>query len=287
MQKYTVKDNGGGRIDLFILEKQPHLSRSYVQKLSKQDKILVNGKPAKPSHKLKAGDKIVLQYDPSEDIKIPEIDLPIIYEDDDLLVIDKPAGVLPHSKGNFNPEATVASFIQGRSKKLGDGRDGIVHRLDRATSGVMIVAKSPEAQAFLQKEFASRRAHKTYVAIIEGHLKPVEAVIDMPIERNPKKPSTFRVGSNGKPAQTTYKALKSVANYDLVELKPRTGRTHQIRVHMSKMGHPIVGDTLYKGIVADRLFLHAAELKIKLPTGEQKTFSSIMPKLFNEYIKND
>lgn len=287
MQKYTVTTEDQPRIDQFITEKIPNLSRSSIQKLIKLGKVQVNDKPAKPSQKLKYKDKVQVDYDPAEDVKIPTIELPIIYQDDDVLVIDKPIGVLTHSKGNFNPEATVATFVKELTPDLPGDRGGIVHRLDRATSGVLITAKSEPALVLLQKEFSSRKAQKTYLAIVEGHLDNKHAIIDMPIERNPKKPATFRVGSNGKSSITEYEVIKSSKDYDLVELRPKTGRTHQLRVHMAKLGHPILGDPLYQGKPADRLYLHSASLNIKIPKGGTKKFKSKIPSTFYTIIEED
>lgn len=166
-------------------------------------------------------------------------------------------------------------------------RAGIVHRLDRATSGVMIVAKTPAALSWLQKQFSQRKAKKTYLAIVAGTMREQEAVIDMPIERNPKAPATFRVGANGKHALTHYRVLQTGNSYSLLELKPETGRTHQLRVHLQQLGHPIVGDTLYGGKTAERLFLHAHQLEITLPNRERKTFASPMPDIFKRTMGTD
>lgn len=165
-------------------------------------------------------------------------------------------------------------------------RAGIVHRLDRATSGVMICAKTPEALSWLQKQFSQRKVKKSYAAVVEGVLKEEEAVIDMPIERNPRKPQLFRVGINGKPAATAYKVLKSNRKLSLLALKPTTGRTHQLRVHLEHLGHPILGDTFYGGKPADRLYLHASSLEITLPNRERKVFKVPMPPQFEELIKS-
>jgi 23S rRNA pseudouridine1911/1915/1917 synthase len=216
---------------------------------------------------------------------IPEIDLPVLYEDDDCVVIYKPVGVLSHSKGAFNPEATVATWLRTRLTGLSGERGGIVHRLDRATSGVMICAKTPEALSWLQKQFATRNVHKTYAAVIKGEMNPNEAIIDMPIERNPKAPATFRVGVQGKHALTEYRQVKTNGRYSLIELKPETGRTHQLRVHLAYQHHPIVGDTLYDGEPADRLYLHAESLEITIVSGhERKVFSAPIPAEFMQRV---
>jgi 23S rRNA pseudouridine1911/1915/1917 synthase len=277
------------RLDQYVVEQMPALSRAYAAKLCDEGKIIVNGLPNKAGYKVRLTDVIQINYDPVVMGIVPDIDLPIIYEDADCAVIDKPIGILTHSKGAFNPEGTVASFMRSHVNnfKILDGeRAGIVHRLDRATSGVIICAKHPEALAWMQKQFADRKVKKTYIAVITGHLKEPTATIDMPIERNPKKPQTFRVGINGKTAQTTYTVLEERESTSLIELKPATGRTHQLRVHLSHLGHPIVGDLLYSGPTADRLYLHAKELELTLYNHERKVFTSPLPASFNNSEKS-
>ncbi len=271
------------RLDQYVVRQMSKLSRSAASHLIENSKVLVNGAAVtKPGYKVRVGDKVEISDEALIPPEIPEIELPVIYEDNNCVVIDKPLGVLSHSKGAFNPEATVATWLESRVKNLSGERAGIVHRLDRATSGVMICAKTPEALSWLQKQFSERKVKKTYTAVVEGMPSRETAVIDMPIERNPKKPQTFRVGANGKPAVTAYKVLQSGNRYSLLELKPTTGRTHQLRVHLNQIGHPIVGDTLYDGSAADRLFLHATSLEITLPSKARKVFESPVPPLFKE-----
>lgn len=271
------------RLDQYVVRQQPSLSRGFAVRLIQDGDVLVNGEPQlKAGYKVRQADQIIIGFDENKAIVFPEIDLPIIYEDDDCVVINKPVGLLTHSKGAFNPEATVSTWLRGRMKAPQGERAGIVHRLDRATSGVMICAKTPEALSWLQKQFSQRRVKKTYAAVIEGELKEPEAIIDMPIERNPKKPQTFRVGSNGKAATTAYKVLKTDGKLSLLELKPTTGRTHQLRVHLEHLGHPILGDSFYGGKPAERLFLHAQELELTLPNRERKTFRVPVPPEFND-----
>lgn len=276
------------RLDQKVVELKPSLSRAFAARLIADGKVSVNGNvETKPGYKLKVDDAVDVDYDEAEQAQIPDIDLSIIYEDDDCVVINKPVGVLTHSKGAFNPEATVATWLRRHisSPLLQGERAGIVHRLDRATSGVMICAKTPEALSWLQKQFSQRRTKKTYNAIIEGVLKQEEAMIDMPIGRNPKAPATFRVDANGKSAQTQYKVLRNTVSKSLIELKPITGRTHQLRVHLKHLGHPIVGDTLYGGKPADRLYLHAAQLELTLPNRERKVFVAPLPATFAEEME--
>jgi 23S rRNA pseudouridine1911/1915/1917 synthase len=275
------------RLDQRVVEQIPTLTRSYASKLIEDGKVTVNGEViTKSGYKMRNGDFVEVDHDEDLFKQIPTIDLKVIYEDDDCVVIEKPVGLLTHSKGAFNPEPTVATWLRGRLKSMQGERAGIVHRLDRATSGVMICAKTPEALSLLQKQFSQRKTKKTYSAVIVGVLDPAEAVIDMPIERNPKKPQTFRVGANGKSAITRYEITEYGEIYSLVELKPETGRTHQLRVHLAHFGHPIVGDELYGGKSADRLYLHAHQLEITLPNRERKIFTSPVPKEFSGKVQN-
>lgn len=275
------------RLDQKVVESLPHLSRSAAVKLITDGNVMVNGSIAtKSGYKLRTADEVTISYDQEKEEAIPTIDIPIIYEDEDCVVINKPIGLLTHSKGAFNPEATVATWLKEKTKGLEGNRAGIVHRLDRATSGVMICAKNAEALSWLQKQFSQRKSKKSYVAVITGEISPAEAIIDMPIERNPKAPATFRVGAQGKSATTYFQVLKTNNKYSMLELKPETGRTHQLRVHLVYQKHPIVGDTLYGGEPADRLFLHAHTLELTLlKNHERKTFSAPIPPEFNAYVK--
>jgi len=272
------------RLDQRVVELIPELSRGFAARLIDEGRVTVNGTAqTKAGYKLRESDSVVVDYDIAQLGQVPDIELPIIYEDDDCVVIDKPIGVLSHSKGAFNPEATVATWLRSRLQGLAGERGGIVHRLDRATSGVMICAKTPEALSWLQKQFSNRNVKKTYVAVIEGTLEPAEAIIDMPIGRNPKAPATFRVDAQGKYAKTLYRIITDNGQFSLLELKPETGRTHQLRVHLSYFHHPIVGDTLYGGKPAERLYLHAESLEITVPKDhERKIFTSKIPDAFQK-----
>ncbi|OGL34834.1 hypothetical protein A3F65_03935 [Candidatus Saccharibacteria bacterium RIFCSPHIGHO2_12_FULL_47_16b] len=288
MQKLTVTDKYSGvRADVFVASHNPKFSRSSLKLLFMQGLVNINGKPAKPGHKLRPGqtisiDKSALTKRP------PKIELPIIYEDKDVIVIDKPSGILTHSKGAINTEATVASFIRPKlTDKPSSNRAGIVHRLDRETSGVIIAAKNESVRQWLQKQFANRKVKKTYLAVLEGKPKEPTAIIDAPIARNPKKPQTFKVSSLGKTAQTKYRLIKSMnindKIYSLVELSPETGRTHQLRVHCSFIGHSIVGDSVY-GKAGGQMRLHAKNLEIKLPNGVLKKFEAPLSAKFKEFV---
>ncbi len=275
------------RLDQYIAIKIDNLNRNLVSKFFDKGKITVNKSIKKPSYTVKDGDRIEIDFDPVQSGVIPKIDLPILYEDDDCIVIDKPSGVLTHSKGAFNQEATVATFISSRITKQKGERAGIVHRLDRATSGVIICAKTPSSYEWLSKQFADRKTIKTYIAVIEGVMNPEEGIIDAPIGRNPKKPQSFRVHPSGKTAQTQYKTINHNSNYSMLELQPKTGRTHQLRVHLKYLGHPIVGDSFYEGKPYERLLLHSKSLTIKTSIDSKPmTFTAELPLIFDKVLSN-
>lgn len=273
------------RADLVLANQYPIFSRAALAKLFDKGLVKFHGRILKTGEKLLSN--ALLDADVSSlQITDEHIDLPLLFEDDDVIVINKPAGILTHVQGPFNPEATVATFLRSRTAELTGERAGIVHRLDRPTSGVIVGAKNPRALSFLQKQFADRSVKKTYMAIVKGHLTEKEAIIDMPIERNPKAPATFRIGPNGKAATTRYRVVSESSDASLLELKPVTGRTHQLRVHLAHIGHPIIGDPLYgKGKHGDRLFLHAMSLEIMLPHEDQpRIFTAPLPNEFKEYM---
>jgi 23S rRNA pseudouridine1911/1915/1917 synthase len=290
MQEFKAGAKDAGlRLDVFVAKNYPQFARAALSILFDKKIVLVNSEVTKAGYKLKTGDKISL--DDSRLFKKPqEIELPIIYEDENVTVIDKPAGVLTHGKGSISSEATVATFVEPliNPLELLGNRAGIVHRLDRATSGVIITAKNSSTMSFLQKQFSMRKTKKTYIAIVEGWPDPESALIDAPIGRNPKKPQTFRVDASGKPAQTEYKTLKKLelnnSKFTVLELKPATGRTHQLRVHLAYIKHPIVGDRVY-GKAADKMYLHARSLEITLPGGVRKVFKSPLPQVFSEFTE--
>ena len=253
-------------------------SRSLWQKYVKSGAVQVNGQVVtSPKTEIETTDEIT--------VELPEqtadaTDIPVLYEDEDIVVINKPAGVLTHAKGGISQEHTVADMLQPLTTFASDtNRAGIVHRLDRETSGVLVGARTPAAAEFLQKQFAQRTTKKTYIAIVEGVPKHTEALIDLPIGRSPAKPSTFRVDPKGKSAQTTYYVLDVQNGKSLVKLQPKTGRTHQLRVHMVHIGHPIVGDIVY-GKSTQRMFLHAYQLELTAPNGERMTFTAPIPEEF-------
>lgn len=272
------------RLDAYMAQYWPEYSRSVWQKYIANGYVKVNGVVEISAKKL-LGEDDTVTYDVPESPEYDDESLPVIYQDNNVIVINKPTGILTHSKGALNDEFTVAEYFRPRSTYHSDtNRPGIIHRLDRDTSGVLIGALNPETASLLQRQFSERKVKKVYYAIVEGIPKENEAIIDLPIARNPKEPSRFRIDAGGKSAQTTYKVLKSSDKYSLVELRPHTGRTHQLRVHMAYIGTPILGDRVY-GHSSDRLYLHAESLEITIPASTRKVFTSQLPKEFESIIE--
>ena len=267
----------------------PSISRSLWQKYIKAGYVSVNQRVVTtPKFEIDETDEIAVRLPEQEQVSA---ELPVLYEDDDVMVVNKPSGLLTHAKGGLSTEPTVAEIIRPKTSFASDtDRPGIVHRLDRDTSGVLIIANTADAATHLQRQFAQRTAKKTYLAVTDGVPKLAAAKIDLPIGRNPSAPSTFRVDPNGKPAQTTYRVLTVTKNQALIELKPTTGRTHQLRVHMAHLNTPILGDRVYSKPNASRLMLHAHQLEITLPSGERKTFEAAIPssltELFPDYTQD-
>lgn len=275
------------RLDIYLSTKfDTTISRSLWQKYIKAGYVSVNNKVATtPKFEVDETDEIALDLPEKEQA---DVDLPILYEDDDVIVVNKPSGLLTHAKGGLSDEPTVAEIIRPKTSFATDtDRPGIVHRLDRDTSGLLIIAKNPESAAHLQRQFAERTAKKTYIAITDGKPKLNAAKIDLPIGRNPSAPSAFRIDPNGKPAQTTYHVLAKNDTQSLVELKPTTGRTHQLRVHLAHLNAPILGDRVYGKSSDCRMMLHAQKLEITLPSGERKVFEATVPDEFKKFFPED
>ncbi|MEK7602724.1 MAG: RluA family pseudouridine synthase [Patescibacteria group bacterium] len=266
------------RCDAYIAKQDTNLSRSMLKQLFYDQKIKVNDKICKPKTIVSGGDKIEINFEFPKLVHPPDDSLEIIFEDQDCVVIDKPSGMLTHSKGNYNPEHTVASLLRAKiNQELTGNRAGIVHRLDRGTSGVMIVAKNSNSLNWLQKQFSQRKVKKVYSAIVKGNIEPKQAIIDIPLARDPNNPKKFRADHHGKPSQTEYHLSNEKDDTSYLELIPKTGRTHQIRVHLAHIGHPILGDELYGGPKGDRLYLHASSLELTLLGGNRQVFKSQLP----------
>ncbi len=275
------------RLDIVLAERNPEISRSTWQKHIKAGNIAVNNTPVtSPKAEVTEADAIEINIPDSTDFSAYE--LPIVYLDDNVIVVNKPAGILTHSKGALNDEFTVADFFRRYTTVgLDTSRPGIVHRLDRDTSGLIIGARTPEALQILKEQFSERKAKKWYVAITDGHLKKPTARIDIPIGRDPKHPSQFRADINGKPAITDYTVTAQNGNHDILVLQPHTGRTHQLRVHLAHLNAPIHGDRVYGKQAADRLYLHAAKLELTIAPGQRKTFIAPIPPEFAELAGTD
>lgn len=269
------------RLDIELAERYPDTSRSTWQKHIKAGHISING-TVQTSPKLDVTDSDAIAINLPDATDFSESELPIVYIDDNVIVINKPIGILTHSKGALNDEFTVADFFRRYSTyNIDTNRPGIVHRLDRDTSGIMIGARNEETATMLQKQFADRKTKKTYLAVVDGTPKSPVATIDLPIGRNPSAPSTFRVDPKGKAAQTTYEILATNGKKSLLRLQPRTGRTHQLRVHTAYLGTPIIGDRVY-GKEADRLYLHAFSLEVTIPTSNRQVFTAPLPPEFTK-----
>jgi len=276
----------GERIDSYMAHVAPEFSRSFWQKQTEAGAVLINGAEVKTRQKVQVGDVITVATPEAPDFTNQK--LPVIYKDDDVIVVNKPSGVLTHAKGVISEEFTVAEFVRPLTTDgVETNRPGIVHRLDRGTSGVIIAARNNEAKRWLQKQFSLRKVKKTYIALVKGVPKEAAAILQLPIERNPKKPQTFRVNGNGKPAETAYETLATYKDYTLLKLMPHTGRTHQLRVHLHYIGCPIVGDELYNKPEPKlgRMFLHAASLEITLPSRERKIFDAPLAPELEAYLK--
>lgn len=268
------------RLDLYVAQLYPNLSRSLIQKYIKESLVTVDDETVtKPRSLVSESQSVQLKLKPA--VNHEDKLLPIIYIDDNVIVVDKPSGILTHSKGTDSGEFTVADFFK-RYSTYGSNtnRPGVVHRLDRGTSGIIIGARNDNAALMLKKQFSQRRAKKTYTAVVTGVPKVHHAVINLPIGRNPSAPSTFRVDPGGKPAETTYDVVDYNQDNSLVKLEPKTGRTHQLRVHLQYINTPILGDHVYGKEKAERLMLHASSLELTIPGSKRMVFSSTIPDEF-------
>jgi len=278
-----VVDNPGVRLDKYVGEKCPELSRTHAQKLIAEGKIRVNDRLAKASARLNINDRvdIVVPEAPPTFLSPEAIPLNIVYQDDDLLVIDKPPGLIVYPAPG-HPSHTLVNAIIARFPELpGDSlRPGIVHRLDKDTSGLMVVAKNSSAQQDLASQFKAHLVSKTYLALVKGHLTPERGAIDAAIGRDPHNRQRMAVVTQGREARTEYQVINYIGKHTLLEVRPKTGRTHQIRVHLAAIGFPVVGDKIYgvKSPFLSRQFLHASRLGFTHPTThEYVEFTSDLP----------
>ena len=298
MNKLTVeRTDAGQRLDLFLARSLPAFSRSRLQFLIREKFVALNGNPARPRDPVRSGD--VIEWREPEIAKIeskPEpMDLEILFEDDDLLVLDKPAGLVVHP-GAGHQHHTLVNALLAHCKNLscigGKERPGIVHRLDKETSGALVVAKNDAAHRDLSKQFADRTTGKVYLALVAGTLRKPAGTIDAPIARHPVHRQRMSTGQRaGRSAKTEYRLLRSSADRSLLECTIHTGRTHQIRVHLHHLGHPVLGDKVYGGKRAGnfpRQMLHAWKLSFRHPrSAKPLTFTAPIPSDFAEAAPPD
>jgi 23S rRNA pseudouridine1911/1915/1917 synthase len=272
------------RLDKYLTRVLPQFSRAYLQKLIEHSNVLVNGRAARASHRLDSADTITVRL-PSLPVRplAEPIPLAIVHEDNDILVIDKPAGLTVHPAPG-HPSRTLVNAVLAHCPALTMSHDlirpGIVHRLDKDTSGLIVIAKNDSARAFVASQFKSRTVTKGYLVLVRGRLSPQQGTIEAPIGRDPHSRKKMTIVEGGKEATTHYHVQEHLADYSLVEVAPATGRTHQIRVHLSAIGYPVVGDPVYGGRSPhlQRQFIHAYRLGFRLPsTGQYCEFTSPLP----------
>lgn len=285
-------EQAGERLDKALAEKLPAFSRAQIQKLIRDGQVRMGGTAVKGSLRLVGGERVAVTIPPVEetDLIAQAIPLDILYEDADLILVNKAAGMVVHPAAGHE-SGTLVNAILAHCPDLpgigGEKRPGIVHRLDKETSGLILVAKNDTALRHLQAQFKKRTVEKVYLALCEGHFQAAEALIDAPIGRDPRNRKRMAVippnaSAQSRPAQTRVSVVDYYGNYSLLECRPLTGRTHQIRVHLAFAGHPIVGDEVYgrrkQTLPLSRHFLHAAGLTFKRPSdGREMTFRAELP----------
>lgn len=296
MEKIIVQNNEKGvRLDSYITKKLNDLSRANIQRLIEDGNILVNSAKQKISYKVNSGDEIEITIpEPKKiDLKPQDIKVEIVYEDNDIIVVNKPKGLVVHPAVG-NPDGTLVNAIMNICKDSlsgigGEVRPGIVHRLDKDTTGLLIVAKNDKAHINLSEQIKNREVKKIYIALVRGNIPENEATINMPIGRSTKDRKKMAVVKNGKEAVTHFKVIDRFKNYTLLEIKIDTGRTHQIRVHMAEIGYPVVGDMVYSNgkneFGVEGQMLHAKSLDFKHPiTGKNMHLEAELPKYFKDII---
>lgn len=282
------------RLDKYIANKLPDFSRVKVQRLIENNLILVNGKSSKSSYKVAINDRVTVEDEDVKETTIEKEDIPldIVYEDKDLIVINKPKGMVVHpSIGHF--QGTLVNALLGKGDNLssinGEARPGIVHRIDKDTSGLIVVAKNDKTHQALQEQLKDKSMYRKYIAIVYGIMESSEGLIDAPIGRNPKNRQKMAVVKGGKDAITHFKVIEQFKDYAYIECLLETGRTHQIRVHMDYIGHPVIGDKMYgpaKAIGDIGQYLHALEIHFIHPSlKKEMCFKSEIPAYFEEKLK--
>ena len=288
--------NKGKRLDSYISDNMDKISRSFAQKLIENQQVTINGKNEKASYKVCVGDKVQVDVPEAQDTKLKAQDIPVevVYEDKDIIVVNKPKGMVVHP-ANGNPDGTLVNAILAMCKDSlsgigGEIRPGIVHRIDKDTSGLLIRAKNDEAHVKMSKQIQDRLVTKKYIALVKGVVKDDEATIDMPIARSKVDRKKMAVDKDGKQAVTHFKVIKRYKGYTLLEIKIDTGRTHQIRVHMAKIGYPVVGDMVYSNgrneFGVEGQMLHAKSLEFSHPiTGKKMHLEAPLPEYFTKVLE--
>lgn len=275
----------GERIDRYLADRCPDLSRTRIKRLIVNGEATVDGNATNAGYRLRTGQSVEIQVpDPAPSHMLPQsIPISVLYEDEHLLVVDKPAG-MPVHPGVGHPDSTLLNAILGLDSHIGtvggQSRPGLVHRLDKDTSGLILVAKTDQAHDHLSAQFKDRSIKKGYLALVAGYPEPADAIIDAPVGRDPDDRKKMAVVEDGRPASTLYRTLQRFRGCSLIDVRPRTGRTHQIRVHCASVGHPVIGDETYgkADLRLERHFLHAAHLGFKHPaTGDGVELRAPLP----------
>lgn len=291
---FQIKERGE-RLDKAIAFTLPDLSRSTIQRLIKSGQVTVGGRSSKPSYRVEVGDDVVVHI-PTEttpEVLPEQIPLDIVYEDEFLLAVDKPAGMVVHPAYGHQSGTLVNAMLAHCPEAAdvgGPERAGIVHRLDKDTSGLILVAKSDETRAGLQRQFKRRHVRKSYLALVEGHPSPRKGLIDAPIGRDKRNRKRMAIVRSGREARTGYHVTELFEEHSLVELQPETGRTHQLRVHLAWLGCPVVGDRVYgfrkQRLLMHRHFLHAYGLELTHPiTDAALTLRAQLPDDLSDLIR--
>jgi 23S rRNA pseudouridine1911/1915/1917 synthase len=275
------------RLDRFLTDLRPGISRSEIQRQIGEGRVTISGEPARrPARRVRVGDRIVWEIPDAVGLSPAAIPLSVLFEDDALVAVDKPIGLVVHPGAGTAETTLVEGLLLTRALPESDdpSRPGIVHRLDKGTSGVIVVAKSAQALASLQDQFARRTVSKTYLAVVAGVLEEDEGIIDAPVGRDPARPSRMAIVPTGRPARTEFHVLDRRGGRTLLQAHPHTGRTHQIRTHFQYIKHPVVGDDTYGGPPAERMLLHAWRLTLRHPsTGQELRLEAPVPPAFPDF----